>query len=85
MDYFVFAEPLYSLASQRFRSAAKGAKTLFATHPEDGPGLLYELSRLRGCAYDPEGPSEMVAESGCTGADSVHPGNPRVEKLSDRM
>ena len=36
-------------------------------------------SRLRGSAHDLERPSEVVAERGCPWADSVHPGNPRIE------
>lgn len=39
-------------------------------------------SRLRGSSHDPERPSEVVAERGCGRADSVHPGNPRIEKLA---
>src|ERR1700732_2729114 len=41
-------------------------------------------SRLRDSAHDPERPGEMVAERGCTWANSVHPGNSRIEKLSYR-
>jgi hypothetical protein len=41
--------------------------------------LAYD-SRLRGCAHDPERPREVVGERGCLWADSVHPGNPRIEK-----
>src|SRR5215471_11409330 len=41
-------------------------------------------SRVRSSAHDPERPGEVVAERGCSGADSVHPGNSRVEKLSNR-
>jgi hypothetical protein len=41
-------------------------------------------SRLRDSAHDPERPSEVVAERGCAWTDSVHPENPRIEKLSHR-
>src|SRR6516225_3406410 len=41
-------------------------------------------SRLRGSAHDPERPSEVVAQGGCTWTDSVHPGNPRIGKLNSR-
>jgi len=45
---------------------------------------LADDSRLRGSAHDPERPSEVVAERGCPWADSVHPGNPRIERLNNR-
>ncbi len=46
---------------------------------------LADDSRLRGTAHDPERPGEVVAERGCPWADSVHPGNPRIEKLNSRL
>lgn len=42
-------------------------------------------SGMRGSAHDPERLSEMVAERGCARADSVHPGNPRIEKLAHQQ
>ena len=45
---------------------------------------LADDSRLRGSAYHPERPSEVVAERRCPWADPVHPGNPRIEKLNSR-
>src|SRR5216684_655559 len=47
-------------------------------------GSLADDTRLRGSAHDPKRPSEVVAERGCPWADSVHPGNPRIEELSHR-
>jgi hypothetical protein len=44
---------------------------------------LADDSRLRGSAYDPERPSDVVAERRCPWADPVHPGNPRIEKLNN--
>ena len=41
-------------------------------------------SRLRSSAHDPERPSEVVAERGCPGANSIHPGNSRIEELNNR-
>ena len=43
---------------------------------------LENNSRVRDSAYDPERPSEVVAQRRCTWADSVHPGNFRIEELS---
>src|SRR6266481_1069547 len=40
---------------------------------------LADDSRLRGSTHDPERPSEVVAERGCPWADSIYPGNPRIE------
>jgi hypothetical protein len=45
---------------------------------------LADDSRLRGSAHDPERPGEVVTERGCPWADSVHPGNPRIERRNNR-
>jgi hypothetical protein len=47
-------------------------------------GSLANDSGLRDSAHDPERSSEVVAERGRSWADSVHPGNPRIERLSNR-
>src|SRR6516162_35421 len=55
------------------------------------PATVFDRWMERGARFkatrfcnDPERPSEVVAKRGCRWPDSVHPGNPRIEKLNHR-